>query len=174
MVETKLFTSITVPKSRIKYIVGKDGAVRNAIEKKGKVRLFVHSDKGVVDINAADALTAMTAENVIKAIARGFSVGSAFTLFNEEYVMEIVDISDFKAKSKNRKETMKARIIGTKGITKRIIEQYTGCEIAIFGKTAAIIGKFGHVSLAKQAIEMILDGANQGTAYRFLQKATTE
>ena len=31
-----------------------------------------------------------------------------------------------------------------------------------------------YIQLAKQAIEMILDGANQGTAYRFLQKATTE
>ena len=164
------FSKILIPKERINSLIGRNGTVRKIIEEKTGVKLFIHSALGEVDISGQDSLGIMDAEQVIKAIGRGFNPSVAFKLFEDEYVMEIIDISDFKVKSKNRKLTLRGRIIGKKGITRRIIEQYTGCWIAVFGKTVSIIGDSMNISYARQAIEMILEGSEQGTAYKFLKK----
>ncbi len=164
------FSSLLIPKSRIKVLIGTNGKIRKNIENRGKVKLFIHSDTGEVDINAEDALSLMAVENVIKAIARGFEPKQAFLLFRENYYLDIIDITDFKAKSKSKIQILRSRVIGTKGTTKRRLQEYTNCFISIYGKTVSIIGNPENIVLARQAIEMILDGAKQTTAYHFLEK----
>ncbi len=166
------FSTISIPKARIKVLIGKNGAIRRNIENRGKVKLYVHSDTSEIDINAKDALSLMTVENVIKAIARGFAPKKAFLLFRENYFFEIIDITAFKAKSKSRLQTLRSRIIGTNGVTKHLLQKYTNCFLSIQGKTVSIIGEAENIMLAKQAVEMILDGAKQATAYHFLEKSS--
>lgn len=165
------FSSLLIPKERIKILIGRQGSIQKRIEKGTNVKLFIHSDEAKVDINSEDAICAMNAENVIKAIGRGFEPKIAFKLFNEDYIIEVIYFSDFKAKSKSKKEVLKSRIIGAKGTTKRIIEQYTDSDLCIFGKTVSIITKLDNLFFVKKAVEMILSGANHRTVYHFLQES---
>ena len=65
---------------------------------------------------------------------------------------------------------MVGRLIGTKGRTKLIMEKETNTEIVIYGKTIGILGKSDDVENARQAIEAILTGSKQGTAYKILKQ----
>ena len=75
------FSSLLIPKERIKILIGRQGSIQKRIEKGTNVKLFIHSDEAKVDINSEDAICAMNAENVIKAIGRGFEPKIAFKLF---------------------------------------------------------------------------------------------
>ena len=65
---------------------------------------------------------------------------------------------------------LKSRIIGTKGKTKKYIEQYTNTKISIYGKTISIIGKWDKVNIAKKAILMLIEGCSHTTLYKWLEQ----
>lgn len=46
----------------------------------------------------------------------------------------------------------------------------TGTHVSIYGKTVSIIGDMEHLQIAKEAVEMILDGARHKTVYSFLER----
>ena len=62
-----------------------------------------------------------------------------------------------------------ARIIGSEGKTRRIIEEQTGCDLAIYGHTVGIIGELEELGIAKRAVDMILSGAEHASVYSFLE-----
>jgi ribosomal RNA assembly protein len=66
--------------------------------------------------------------------------------------------------------TLKGRVIGTNGKTKKLIENFTETKLAIYGKTICIIGRWDRVVIAKKSIEMLLSGRLHTTVYRFLEK----
>ena len=43
-------------------------------------------------------------------------------------------------------------------------------EISIYGKTVSLIGKIENIQMAREAIEMILEGSRQKTVYAYLEK----
>jgi len=43
-------------------------------------------------------------------------------------------------------------------------------EISIYGKTVSLIGKIENVQMAKEAINMILEGSRQKSVYAYLEK----
>jgi ribosomal RNA assembly protein len=81
----------------------------------------------------------------------------------------IVDIKEWAGRSRSRLATLRGRVIGTGGKTKRLIQRYTGARLAIYGKTVAIMGEWAAVELARQAVEMLLAGRAHSTVYRFLE-----
>jgi ribosomal RNA assembly protein len=107
---------------------------------------------------------------VIQAFGRGFDFNAAMNLLDEEYYLETIEIKDYTGKSRSRMITLKGRVIGTKGKTKKLIENYTQTKLAIYGKTICIIGKWDRVMIAKKAIDMLLSGKLHTTVYRFLEK----
>ncbi|HDH91368.1 MAG TPA: RNA-processing protein, partial [Candidatus Aenigmarchaeota archaeon] len=123
-----------------------------------------------VEIESEDPLNVIRVQNVIKALGRGFGLKEALYLLDDEYRLEIINVKFFAGKSKARERELKGRVIGTKGKMKRIIENFTGTKLAIYGKTVSIIGRWKDVEIAKQAIEMILKGAQHQTVYRFLER----
>ena len=159
---------ILIPKSRIAVLIGEKGKNRKLIEKLGNVKLWIDSKEGSVKIISKDAVKIWLTEKVIEAIGRGFSPKDAVLLFKEGNAFEKIDLSNFRAKTKKRQQTIKARIIGTKGKIKSLIEQKTNTLIAIQGKTICILGKSEDVMLARQTIERILEGSEQGTALKYL------
>jgi ribosomal RNA assembly protein len=50
----------------------------------------------------------------------------------------------------------------------------TGTHVSIYGKTVSIIGDMEHLQIAKEAVEMILDGARHKTVYSFLERKKQE
>jgi ribosomal RNA assembly protein len=72
-------------------------------------------------------------------------------------------------KHKGHVRRVTSRLIGSEGKTRRIIEEQTGCDLAIYGHTVGIIGDLEPLNSAKQAVDMILRGAEHATVYRFLE-----
>jgi ribosomal RNA assembly protein len=64
----------------------------------------------------------------------------------------------------------KGRIIGKGGRTRQIMHDMLDVEISIYGKTVSLIGKIENVQMAKEAINMILEGSRQKSVYAYLEK----
>ncbi|MCX6711794.1 MAG: KH domain-containing protein [Candidatus Woesearchaeota archaeon] len=144
-------SELKIPRIRIGVLIGKKGLTKKLIEKKTKTKLKVN-EEGEVIISSEDSLDIFIATTVIKAIGRGFNPEISLMLLNENYCLEIIEIKDFCGSSRKKFFIVKARVIGTEGKAKRIIEQLTKTEISIYGKTISIIGEIPNVLMAKQAI----------------------
>ena len=160
---------ILIPKDRIAVLIGKKGEARQSIEKLGKVKLWIDSNSNEVTINGSvDGI--YFARKVIELIGRGFSPESASKLFSEKFCAEVLDVSDFGAKNSKDRKRILARVIGTQGKSKHIIERNTGTEIVVYGKTVGILGKPDQVEHARRAVEALLSGSKHGSAYRLLKE----
>lgn len=165
-----MHSELLIPKSRIAPLIGKKGAGRKLIERAGRIKLWIDSGEGTVKIISKEPATLWIAEKAIDAVGRGFSPMNAVLLFQDDYALEKIDLRDFKASSKSRQQVMRGRIIGTEGKVKKIIQKYTNARIAVQGKTISIIGKAEDVIAARRAVERILSGSRQGTAFGYLRK----
>lgn len=166
--------SAMIPRDRIGVLVGPKGAVKSTIENKLAVDLKIDSDSGSVDIgvrpDSPDPSAALRAKDMVLAIGRGFSPPRAFSLFNEDYTFDIMDLHDYFGKNETEIRRVDGRIIGSEGKTRRNLEQLTGTLISVFGHTVSIIGPFDSVSMAKDALEKLIEGRQHGTVYKFLRK----
>ena len=158
---------ILIPKQRVAALIGPKGAIKSKIEELGNVKLAVKDN--LVEIKGKDALEVMLAKNVVDAIGRGFTPESAKLLFKEEYSYTKLSLPDYGHKKSSHLERIKGVVIGKEGKAKRLIERETGTEIAVQGKTIAIIGPYEGVEKARQAVEMLLTGRKHATAFRFLE-----
>lgn len=125
----------------------------------------------VMKDNAAElegeGLELMTAKNIAKAIGRGFSPVHAYRLLDEDVQLEIFDMARF---NDARIKSVKSRVIGTKGKTRNRIEECTGTLVSVYGKTISIIGNPEELKNASKAIEMLINGSEHKTVYRFLEQ----
>ena len=63
---------IKIPKERIAVLIGKKGNIRKRLSNKLNIKLSIDSNEGLVILDGEDSFNLLIAENVIKAIARGF------------------------------------------------------------------------------------------------------
>ena len=172
MAETRM--NAMIPKERIGVLVGPKGSVKSTIEEKLFVDLKIDSESGSVDIgvkpSSPDPSYALRAKDMVLAIGRGFSPPRAFSLFNEDYTFEIVDLHDYFGKNEAEIRRVDGRIIGKEGRARRNIEELTGTLISVSGHTISIIGTFEAVSMAKVALEKLIEGRQHGTVYKILKK----
>lgn len=174
MIEEQEFSyDLKIPQERVAVLIGKDGETKKEIESLTKSTLQI-SKEGDVVITGQDALLLYTAREMIIAIARGFNPKVASELLKADYALEVIDITDIAGKSKNNLERLRGRIIGTNGRARQEIERLTSTSISVYGKTVAILGEMSQVSLARQAIGMILDGSMHKTVFQFLERKKKE
>ena len=163
-----------IPKDRVGVLVGRKGSVKTTIEDKLSVDLTIDSDSGSVDIGvrpgSPDPSSALRAKDMVLAIGRGFSPPRAFSLFNEDYAFDVVDLHDYFGKNESEIRRVDGRIIGKEGRTRRNMEELTGTLISVSGHTISIIGTYESVSMAKDALEKLIEGRTHGTVYKFLRK----
>ena len=165
---------IKVTQSRIAVIIGKGGRTKRLIEKKTKTALEVDSEEGIVTIEAEDAFAVIKTVEIIRAISRGFSPERAFVLLeDEDVILEVVDLSSI-CNSPKQMERLRGRIIGKAGKAREQIENLTGAEISVFGKTVAVIGGVEQTKTAIAAIDMIIEGLPHESVFAFLDKKKKE
>ena len=165
--------AIRIPKERVGVLIGVEGGVKRLIEERLKVGLAVDAE-GEVTISeerAEDPLAGMKAMDVVKAIGRGFSPENAYILFEDMEYLEVIDIKDYCGKKPEQLSRCRARVIGTNGKTRRLIETLTGAHLSIYGGTVGIIGGPEQVEVARTAVDMILRGSEHSTVYRFLERS---
>ncbi len=165
----KFQDEILIPKTRVAILLGAKNATKANLEKLGKVKISVKGN--LVEIAGKDALEVMVAKNVVDAIGRGFSPESAKQLFDDEFSYTKLVLPDYGHKKQSHQERVRGVVIGQEGKAKRMIERESGAELAIQGKTIAILGKFEALEKARQAVEMLLTGRRHATVYRFLERS---
>ncbi len=158
---------VSIPHERIKKF---DELKRKLEELIGTKIEVSRSEENAVRIEDDDSLKVMSCSRVVHAFGRGFDVDAALNLLDDEYNLDIIAIQEYAGKSKQRLITLRGRLIGTKGKTKDMIENTASVKLSIYGKTVAIIGKWDRVSVARQAVEMILRGSKHNSVYRFLEE----
>ena len=165
-------TQIKIPKERVGALIGKKGEAKKWLEQRTGVKMLVDSSEGDIELDTtqlSDPAMALVIPNIVKAIGRGFSPEHAFELLDDDTVLEVLDIRDYVGKKPNHVARVRARLIGTNGKTRRIMEDLTNTRISVFGNTVAVIGGSVQASITIRAIEMIMEGAEHATVYRFLE-----
>lgn len=165
---------VKIPKDRVAVLIGVKGKVKKKIEKTLNIEMTIDSKEGDVVLQGDDSLLLVTAQNIVKAIGRGFNPDIALELLGEESYLEIIDISDYSGESKTKLTRLKSRIIGTGGKARKTIEKLTDTNIIIYGKTIGIIGNYESVSLARKAFESLLGGSRHSGVYSWLEKHRKE
>ncbi|MBI4168192.1 MAG: RNA-processing protein [Candidatus Aenigmarchaeota archaeon] len=158
-----LIELIRLPEERKAVAIGKNAAVKKQIEKLTETEITIDDDVRI----QGEPVGVMDAKNIITAIGRGFSPDTAMKLSDGNKSLEVISLNEYGPK---KKITQKARIIGTKGRTRKLIEQFTGCDVSVYGNTVSIIGDWESVDLARQAIMRLLTGKSHSTVYKFLEK----
>ncbi len=165
---------LKIPKDRVGVTIGKNGKIKHQLEIITKTELKIDSDTGNICISSTDEtddpLAIWKARYMVKAIGRGFNPDIALTLDDENLILEIINLQDYVGKSKKALVRQKGRIIGKGGRTRQIIHDMLDVEISIYGKTVSLIGPMENIQMAREAVEMILDGSRQKTVYAYLEK----
>ncbi len=172
-------TFVRIPKERVGVLIGTNGETKKAIERMLSVNLEVESDTGGVTISlkegAEDPSSLLRAKEVVIAIGRGFSPEHAFKLIEDENaVLDIIDLRAIFGRSESDIRRVKGRIIGMEGKTRRTIEELTDTHISIYGHTVGIIGNIENVQVAREAIQMLIEGRQHATVYGFLHRKRRE
>lgn len=170
---------LRIPKERVGVLVGPEGKTKKSIEEKLSVELQIESETGGVTLmlakNADDPSLLFKAKDVVTAIGRGFSPEHASSLIrNEEAILDVIDLRLVFGRSESDIKRIKGRIIGMNGKTRRIIEELTDTNVAIYGHTVGLIGNFEQVQAAREAIQMLINGSLHSTVYRFLHRKRRE
>lgn len=170
---------VRIPRERIGVLVGPDGKVKRTIEEQLHVELRVESDDGGVEItlseNTQDPSLLFKAKDVVTAIGRGFPPESAFRILrNEDIVFDFVDLRAIFGRSESDIKRVKGRIIGMNGKTRKTIEELSEADVVVYGHTVGLIGTFEQVDVARNAVQMLIQGSQHHTVYNFLQKKRRE
>jgi len=172
-------TFLKVPKDRIGALIGPNGRVKENLEKQLAVELSIESETGDVTITlssgAQDPSLLFRAKEVVTAIGRGFSPDRSFRLIrDEDAALEVIDLREIFGRSHSELQRVKGRIIGQGGKTRRIIEELTEADVSVQGHTVSLIANVDQMDVAKEAIQMLLQGSQHSKVYRFLQRKRSE
>lgn len=163
--------NVLVPHERLGVLIGENGTTKKLIEERTGLELQIDSKTGGVTIERTDenAAMALKAIDIVTAIARGFSSEHAMELLSDDIYLKVIHLLEI---ARNEKDLVRqrARLIGTKGKARHMLEEYTGTRISIYGKTVAIIGDAESVELAAEAIVKLVSGTPHGDVYREIQR----
>jgi ribosomal RNA assembly protein len=140
------------------------GRNKKMLEKKLGVTIKTFQGKVMIEGSAEDIYDA---EQVFQALDFGFSLQRALLLKEEDFVFQKVHIHEH---TKRNLVDVKARLIGTKGKTKRVLSQLSDCEIMIKEGEVGVIGYVEDVEDTVVAIINIIKGSKQSNMYKFLEK----
>ncbi|OGS44695.1 MAG: RNA-processing protein [Euryarchaeota archaeon RBG_13_57_23] len=164
--------SIKIPTDRVGALIGKGGSVKQKLEERTGVKITIDSEEGDVQVDhthSEDPSMALAVLNVVHAIGRGFSPTKAFLLLDDDYFLKIFDIRDYVGKRQESVVRMRARVIGSRGKTRTLVEELTGAFVSVYGNTVALIGNTLQIDIASRALDMLLSGSEHAAVYNFLE-----
>ena len=165
---------VRIPTERIGALIGKNGKVKMQIEKACSVKLDIDSETGETLVSSngdIENIQPFKAMEIVTAIGRGFSPEHAMRLLKGENTLCVIDLREFVGKSSSQIERIKGRIIGEGGKARQNMENLTGTDISVYGRTVAIIGEPTKLKVAVDAISALSSGGTHGAVYSKLESA---
>lgn len=156
-----MIKKVTVPKERLAVIIGRSGGTKKEIEKRTRTRLEVGDDVTI----EGEGVGIIEAENIVRAISRGFTPEQAMHLLDECRTLCVIQLP----KDRKSLSRIRARVIGKHGQAKRNIERLTKSEIVVYGKTVSVIGTYENAMHATEAVERLVRGDRHATVYKYLE-----
>ena len=173
---TKLY--LKVPLDRIGVLIGQKGSILKELESRTGTRIHVDSDDGNVVIEPISPSTPvynlLKAKDFIRAISLGFSPERAWRVLEEDQVLIEIDLKEVVGDSQSHLTRIKGRIIGEEGRARKNLEMMTGTYINIYDDKVAIIGDYESAQVAREAIEMLIQGRQHSTVYRYVDRMMRE
>ena len=164
---------LKIPRDRVGVLIGINGETKEKIEKTTKTHLDIDGEEGTVAISPTeemdDPLGVWKTNHIVKAVGRGFNPEMAIKLNEDDVYLEIIKLPLYVGKSKKALARQKGRIIGKDGKTRELIINMAEASMAVYGKTVSFIGELENVMVAKEAVEMILNGSRHKSVYSFLE-----
>jgi len=169
---------VRIPKERVGILIGPEGKTKQYIENKLGAKLDVDTEGSItitLTEKASDPSILLKAKDVVTAIGRGFAPEIAFRLIrNEDDIYDMVDLRLIFGRSDSDIKRIKGRIIGTDGKTRKLIEELSEADLVVYGHTVGIIGNFEQADTARNAVQMLIEGCQHHTVYKYLQRKRTE
>jgi ribosomal RNA assembly protein len=169
---------VRIPKERVGILIGEEGKIKSFIEEQLQVKLEVETEGSITIVlseKSKDPSMLLKAKDVVQAIGRGFSPEVAFRLIrNEDEIFDMVDLRQIFGRSESDIKRIKGRIIGAEGKTRRLIEELSEANVVVYGHTVGIIGSFEQADTARNAVQMIIEGCQHHSVYKYLQRKRTE
>ena len=170
---TKIY--VRIPVDRLAPLIGEGGKVIRELEERTNTLITVDEVNASVSIEPASPDTTMDkllkARDFIVAVAAGFSPDKAWRLLDEGQVLVVINLKEVIGSSPNHLTRIKGRIIGEKGKARRNIEQMTGTDINVYDDRVAIIGDYESAQIAREAVQMLIQGRMHSTVYRYIDRA---
>lgn len=163
---------LKIPMDRVGSLIGKGGETKKMIEDRTKTFIKVDPEGEVRIYNrgSEDPVIVMKVTDLIRAVGRGFSPERALRLLDDDEYFEVIDVRDYVGKKSSHVFRMRARVIGTNGKTRRLIEDLTGAFISVYGSSVSIIGNSIQMPVARTAVDMLLRGSEHSTVYRYMER----
>lgn len=139
----------------------------------GELGVEVSLEGNHVIIKSDKAFNILLVKNAITAFNRGFDSRTALRLLDDAYDLAVINIADY-AGSQKRQTELKGRVIGSRGVIKNRLSKATSCYIKISGKTISLIGLTDGLSIAVEAVEMLLNGAKHDRVFLMIDKRKLE
>jgi len=169
---TRLSTKI--PLERVGVVIGNRAAVLDMLRRRLGVSVSVDSSSGNVTIEPLSQGTPVAnllkAKEFIEAIGYGFSPERAERVLDEDQVLVVIDLKGIVGDSESNLRRIKGRIIGEEGRARRNIEEITNTYISVAETAVAIIGSYEEAEVARQAIEMLIEGKQHSTVYKHAER----
>jgi ribosomal RNA assembly protein len=159
---------IKIPDKR-RFLLKKNPENKEMLEEMTRVKIEINDEISI----EGDTFNVYQAKQILKAFGRGFEIKETLYLLEDDYGLEVINLSSL-IKSRKRLKTLKGRIIGTEGKTKDYIEKLTDVKISVLGKTVSIIGHWNKINIAKEAIMKIVNGCSHQTLYRWLEQESVK
>lgn len=167
---------VNIPAERVGVLVGQGGSIKRDIQSRLGVNLTIDRD-GVVAVSlskspegGADPAALFLARDVVTAIGRGFSPERGLKLLDENMTFSLIDISAHVGRDTGNLNRVRARLIGTQGKTRRILEETTHTLISVYGDTVGIIGEMEDLQAAQEAVIKLIAGSPHSVVYRQLDQ----
>ncbi len=139
---------------------------KSQLEKKLNTKITLKGRQ--VTLISKNPLDEYEASIILDAMNFGFSAKKVLMIKEQEMLFRIINIKNFTRK-KNLNE-VRARIIGTKGRTKRTIEDISNCHILIKDNEVGIICNAYDIEEIITGITNLIRGTKQSNTYRYLEK----
>ncbi len=165
---------VRIPTERIAVLIGKNGATKAKIEDSCSVAIDIDSQSGETLVSSSggmEQIKPFKAVEIISAIGRGFSPETAMNLLEPDKTLHVMDLREFAGKSPSQIERIKGRIIGEGGKARKNMENLSGTNISVYGRTVSVIGDVTRLRLAVDAISSLSSGSVHGSVYSRLESA---